>query len=501
MTESRAIDFDDIQALARFGHGHLLQSRFLLLTIHNVVQAGKWLQQLPISCASTQPRRPESAVQLAFTAAGIQQLGLPHSVLEQFSDEFLVGMNRDENRSRRLGDIEHNAPENWLWGDHDSQPLHALLLLYSREDQIEDLYNQTCNGSFSQAFQIVHELPTDLLQAKEPFGFVDGISQPEIDWHQTQRTDIHAREAYSNLLAPGEIVLGYPDEYGQLIRRPLVRPESGDSDDPALRLPPAEEAPGLYDFGGNGSYLVLRQLEQDVDGFREFIKTQSNGQHEHGEALAACMVGRHRNGDPLVPPTPRDIPGIPAASHHNHFDYDADPAGLQCPLGSHVRRSNPRTGDFPPGSSSLWIRLLRMLGFKRRSTHEDLVASSRFHRILRRGRIYNNAGLQFICVGSNIRRQFEFVQSAWSVSSTFAGTREQRDPLIGHRQPRIDGSTTSSFLLPGESGAQTRIRELPTFVTVRGGGYFFMPGLRAVRYLAYLAEHSNENRCTGEVES
>ena len=272
-----------------------------------------------------------------------------------------------------------------------------------------------------------------------------------------------------------------------------------------------------HDFGGNGFYLVFRQLQQDAAGFTQFLHDKAGGDSEQAENLGALMVGRHRNGDALVQPATRDIPGTPRSRENNHFDYDADPEGLKCPVSSHIRRSNPRTGDFAPGVTGLFSRLVRMLGFKRKSDYEDMVASSRFHRVLRRGRTYgmeassqlqaqsnekpgaaHECGLQFICVTASIRRQFEFVQSAWSVSSAFAGTRDQQDPLLGHGKPRLNGTRTDSFMHATKDGPQNKIEGLPQFVTVRGGGYFFMPGLRAIQYLAQIAQRTTAESDTSE---
>ncbi len=489
-------DFDDMQALVRFGHGHLKESRFLLLTIKDKHLAGLWLKDLPVSSAARQKVRPKSALQIAFTPAGLTRLGLADEVLSQFSDEFLVGLSGDENRSRRLGDIDNSAPCKWLWGDHDSDELHVLLLIYANTDTMDEFVDQVTGVNFHSAFSILHTLPTDSLKSTEPFGFVDGISQPEIDWQQDQATDLHARDAYSNLLASGEIVLGYDNEYGQLTRRPLI---DAASDTHSNTLPIDRANPEQRDFGVNGSYLVLRQLKQDVSAFWKFMKIQGNQEELKADKLAALMVGRQRDGEPLISNASQNIPGIRPADMRNHFDFDSDPEGQRCPLGSHIRRSNPRTGDFPPGVNTLWKRLVRMLGFHRKSEYEDLVASSRYHRVLRRGRTYGRnplgenadvdreSGLQFICLGSNILRQFEFVQSAWSISSSFAGTREQRDPLTGNRVPRVNGTPTNLFMQSDARGAQRKTPELPEFVTVRGGGYFFMPGLKAIRYLAQVA--------------
>ncbi len=490
-------DFDDMQALVRFGHGHLKETRFLLLGIKDKHHAGLWLQHSPVSSAARQTARPEAALQIAFTPAGLTKLGLDDKVLSQFSEEFLSGVNADGNRSRRLGDIDNSAPDQWLWGDRDSDKLHVLLLMYANADTMDEFVDQVTENHFHSAFSILHTLPTDRLQSTEPFGFMDGISQPEIDWQQDQATDLHARDAYSNLLARGEIVLGYGNEYGQLTPRPLI---DAASDAHGSTLPVARDNPVLRDLGVNGSYLVLRQLKQDVSKFWKFMDTHGN-QETSANELAALMVGRQKDGDPLISTASHNIPGIRPADRRNHFDFDKDPDGQRCPLGAHIRRSNPRTGDFPPGVDTLWKRIVRMLGFHRKSEYEDLVASSRYHRILRRGRSYgrdssgvnsaehSETGLQFICLGSNILRQFEFIQAAWSTSSSFAGTREQRDPLTGHRAPRVNGTATDVFMQSDARGAQRKTPELPEFVTVRGGGYFFMPGLSAIRYLAQVACH------------
>lgn len=496
-SSSDTVEFDDIQALARFGHGHLLDSRFLLLTIRNRLEAGRWLKQANVNSATRGQRPPDTALQIAFSPNGLTALGLPDEVIKQFSDEFVSGMNSDENRSRRLGDVGSNAPSHWRWGNHDSDQIHIVLLLYAKEGSIEDFVIHVQDETFKRAFAVAHVLPTDTLSPIEPFGFIDGISQPEIDWQQNQRTDNHARSRYSNLLAPGEVVLGYPNEYGQLTRRPFVNLKKFSY---AKSLPQVDGSQQLHDLGLNGSYLVIRQLCQDVEGFWQFVRRQANGDNEHAEHLAALMVGRQRDGKPLIPPTASTIPGIDAADLHNQFDFDNDLHGVQCPVGAHIRRSNPRTGDFPPRTKGIISRLFRMLGFKRSSEYEDLVASTRFHRILRRGRTFGptdsqpkDQGLQFICLAGNILRQFEFVQSAWSISSSFAGTREQRDPVTGHRQPRSSGASADSFMHADGQQIPHKIGELPQFVTVCGGGYYFLPGLRAIQFLACVARDEDDS--------
>jgi Dyp-type peroxidase family len=420
-------------------------------------------------------------------------------VIEGFSDEFIVGMTGEESRSRRLGDTGANAPGQWRWGGETYRVPHVLLLLYALPGRLEAWRARVQGEGFTEAFNLQGVLPTSDLGPLEPFGFVDGISQPAIDWDQGQSTDEHARDGFSNLLAVGELVLGYPNEYGHYTSRPLIDPRR---DRGAAVLPDARERPGLKDFGCNGSYLVIRQLQQDVPGFWRFLDRETAGEPERRERLAARMVGRQRDGTPLVAGTGEEIPGIPAGQPRNHFSYDGDPDGLQCPLGAHIRRSNPRTGDFPPGVSGSWSRLLKRLGFGRSHSREDLVASTRFHRLLRRGRSYGpllspeqalepdapaaERGLQFICLVANISRQFEFVQNAWTMSSHFNGLREESDPLLGNREPLLHGESTDRFSRADGAGPVRLTCALPQFVRVRGGGYFFLPGLRALRYLAAL---------------
>lgn len=308
---------------------------------------------------------------------------------------------------------------------------------------------------------------------------------------------MHERDRYSNLVAVGEVVLGYPNEYGLYTASPLVDPEK---DSLAAELPNAQEQPGLKDFGRNGTYLVLRQLAQDVPGFWKFLHKVSDAKADIRDQLAASMVGRDRKGLPLVTKSVESIPGISSQCHDNYFTYNSDPDGKQCPIGAHIRRSNPRTGDLPPRVNGFFSRLIKNLGFG--PNDEDLVASTRFHRLLRRGRSYGpelspedavksdalvaERGLQFICLAANILRQFEFVQNAWSMNSKFSGLQQESDPLLGNRETLIGGESTDQFNRPTPNGPVQKTCHLPQFVTVQGGGYFFMPGLSALKYITTL---------------
>ena len=191
--------------------------------------------------------------------------------------------------------------------------------------------------------------------------------------------------------------------------------------------------------------------------------------------LAAKMVGRWPGGAALALAPDRDDPALSEANEFGYFHED--PLGVRCPVGAHIRRTNPRD-SLDPGPGT-----------------EKSLAINRRHRLLRRGREYGQAlsadaalteslapdearGLHFICLNGNIARQFEFVQNTWLNNPKFAGLYDDSDPLVGQSAPY--GGT---FTMPSES-VRARINGMPRFVRVRGGAYFFLPGLNALRHLA-----------------
>jgi deferrochelatase/peroxidase EfeB len=93
------------------------------------------------------------------------------------------------------------------------------------------------------------------------------------------------------------------------------------------------------------------------------------------------------------------------------------------------------------------------------------------------------AGIHFICLNANIQRQFEFVQGAWLMSTKFNGLHDESDPLMGNRLPGAAGTRCDYFSMPQAGGPTQRLEGLPQFVTVSGGAYFFLPGIRALRFL------------------
>jgi deferrochelatase/peroxidase EfeB len=253
---------------------------------------------------------------------------------------------------------------------------------------------------------------------------------------------------------------------------------------------------------------VLRQLEQDVRGFWQYIDGAAAGDPRERYRLGACMVGRTVDGEPLIPKSGERIPGVfeKPGSPRNAFRYDDDPSGTACPLGAHVRRANPRNADLFGRPADPIAKIGSQLGIPRPRLRDDLKASTRFHRILRRGREYGTPlapedalrppppdesprGLHFVCLGANIARQFEFVQNAWLMSTKFDGMSGESDPLLGNRHASGESAVTGYFSIPREGKVARRLTRIPQFITVRGGAYFFLPGLRALRYIVRAGEN------------
>jgi deferrochelatase/peroxidase EfeB len=268
-------------------------------------------------------------------------------------------------------------------------------------------------------------------------------------------------------------------------------------------LPPAPARPDYKDFGRNGSYLVFRQLAQNVRAFWQYVydakdKVPNAPPGAAGAAwLAARLVGRWPNGTPVTQYP--DAPGPESQCNANDFLYyeRGDEFGGRCPIGAHIRRTNPRDTALPVPHD---VELSGSAADEKK--RKDLLGLTALHRIVRRARMYGDPvdphydperlrnaddkerGLQFLAFNANLSRQFEFVQSNWAVNPTFAGLSRDPDPILGPQ--REHPFPAGDFTLPG--CPTRRIHGLPRVVEVRGGAYFFMPSRAALRYLAALPQ-------------
>ncbi len=477
------IEKPDVQALVARGYGNLPDAAYVLAEVTEPARARAWLQGL-IGRTTFADSRPDTvALNLALSCHGLTALQVPADIVESFADEFRAGMTTPHKR-RILGDEGINAPEHWDWGGPDTPPVDILFLLYAASPEVLNTECDRLRDQFEAAGlgEVITLETKESIEFKEHFGFRDSISQPYIAEFDSLQRDL------ANAVPLGEILLGYPNGYERFTRRPLVDPGRDTADHLVMDV----EESGLKDLGRNGTYLVFRQLAQDVKGFWQFMHEQGGyckGNDKPGEVeadaihLASKMVGRWPSGAPLVLAPKEDQPEM---EDKNSFAYHrTDQHGLKCPLGAHIRRTHPRDSlDPDPGTQAS-------------------VDFSNRHRLLRRGRTYGKPfhpsmlpqdmlrhldqgdndeprGLHFICLNANIGRQFEFVQNTWAGNPTFNGLYQDPDPLIGARQ--AFGGVQDHFTLQAEP-VRCQVQGLPQFVRVRGGGYFFLPSRRAMSFL------------------
>ena len=461
-TAFAAEQMKDIQGLIFSGYPQSALSSFYLLKIDTPKLAKAWLAQLPKVSAGEPDRETREAattqLNLAFTNTGIKSL---IGTNESFEDAFIDGMD-SQRRKVILGDLQENSPDNWLWGSHDKK-VDILLMLYSNDIETHRKRQLEFESQFTLAglSQVVPRLDNSVIPGqaeqkfpREHFGFSDGVSQPAIG---KPTLEISPENFQSPIpIEAGEFVLGYNNGY----------------DGTKTKVPSTPDRPNL---GHNGSYLVFRQLQQDVKGFWAFIEKEASIQGLDPDYLAAKFVGRWKSGALMQPGQQKD-PGPNSTQTDNDFDFRDDANGVGCPIGAHVRRTNPRAVG---------------LG---ESFEESLKVANR-HRIIRRGRNYGNflehplqdddtgeRGLFFICLNANIERQFEFIQHTWVNNLKFNGLYNEDDPMIG-THASSEPNFERSFTLQDEILRRT-ICKFQQFVTVRGGAYFFLPSISALRMLS-----------------
>ena len=450
----------------------------------------RWEQQLWSQLLAGDRRAlPEepTATFVAFTATGLTKLGLPAPDSGMGLGAFLAPFNQGMGgRSRVLRDGGPSSPTSWQWSDSSpwtgrpegDRSVDAVLLVYGvNPETCQAVIARHVNAHGLSLVKMITSPVRPVLESglrAEPFGFADGISNPAIK-------GLRGNPGLpADQVSPGEILLGYPHMRGGL---PPTCEIPGYLDPldilPAIRGQAYRRYPAFgretgaaadHDFGRNGTFLVVRQLEQDVAGFIDYTRQaaaallrQAGAPKVDADWVAAKMVGRWRDGSPVVLYPDRQ-PRKPDTT--DDFLYATlDPRGFACPLGSHVRRTNPRDSLIA----------------------DDLKTPNHIssHRILRRGRAYAEPGakgesptegLIFLAACSDLERQFEFVQQTWIGDPSFHGLTGESDPLVD-----TDGQLQDLSLPDGRT--VRRLKGIPDFVTVRGGGYFFMPSRSALCYL------------------
>ncbi len=446
-------DLEDIQGIVYTGWNDHPYAGFLFATLAGDPRASRaWLGELrhAVTPAARHRRRSCGRLQVALSASGLAALGVPGDVIGVLPPEVQAGM---ASRRRALGDTD---PESWQLGG-SADPLDVLVMVYARDPVTRATQLAGHRAALVAAGARVRpdELTWPMPGRREHFGFADGLSQPFLPGlHREPRPG-------EDRIAAGEILLGYPNAYGQ----PPITPIWDD-----------------VELGRNGSYLVFRKLQQDVAGFWSWIAGHARrlaggdlaAAAQLTELIGAKLIGRWRSGASLVVTPDRDDPAYATPDRVNAFKYlTHDPDGLCCPISSHVRRANPR--DARGGSA------------------EDSENVVNRHRILRRGRSYGSPlpgaaalagrddgvarGLYFISLQSSIARGFEFIQQTWLANPGFAGLHTEPDPIVGNSAGRCH------ITIPAEP-VRLRLDCVPTVVTHVGGGYFFLPSLSALARIA-----------------
>jgi Dyp-type peroxidase family len=434
------LELEDIQHIL-LTRAPALTGRYEFLSFRNAAGGRAWLAEILPKVHSAKAMRESVAqekrwITVAFTWNGLRALGVEESALATFPEEFREGMVA---RAEVLGDTGAHAPACWV--DKTSSPdLHAVVILFARNDEERErcVIEQRKLLAECPGVELLSSLDLEATPpfeyAHDHFGYRDRLSQPVIEGSGDEPTPGSGAP-----LKPGEFILGYPDESG-----------------PGPALPQPEI------ISRNGSFMAYRRLEEHVGRFRDFLRENSKTPEEQ-ELLAAKLMGRWRSGAPLVLAPDKDDPELGAdPQRNNNFNYKhEDPQGYAVPLGSHMRRMNPR----------------------------DTAANMNRRRMIRRGATYGpylpegtaddgqERGIAAFVICASLIRQFEFAQNVWVNDRNFHELGNERDPICGAQ----DG--TLEFKIP-KRPIRRKIVGLPVFTTLRGGGYFFLPGLKALRWLA-----------------
>ena len=508
------------------GFGALPTGRALFLEFKWPGRKGPdgWLNRLRAVAPITSAVPPDKANMqaragsIAFTNTGLRRMGLPEESLASFARTFQEGMFQ-EDRLRRLGDrrngkwLETVVNDGPVWsantplrppvpalqGAFDVPPVgapehhvgtevtvHALLLLYAADEEAAAQWATEVQLELAKDHVVVARtlgLVLDVEKAgfsREHFGFLDALSQPR-PFDKGKAVVVGDEQP---IVEPdpvqgvplGEFVLGYINGHDEKAPGPVVADSAAATD---AGLLPSDQAEGFRDLGLNGSYLVARELKQDVAAFWRSMEKNAdairardpqNTGHVTGDWLAERVIGRDKDGHLLCPGNSR-LPACADGSPDSSFEfYERDPLGAGCPPGSHIRRAFPRDALSPD-----------------RADRPTLLHAANNHRILRRGRKFGtkladprvddgaDRGLLFMCLNTDIDRQFEFVQQTWLLNSSFATLFQEVDPLVG---------PAGRMTIRDEP--LRRIANVDTFVRMAGGDYFFLPSLPALRFLASL---------------
>jgi Dyp-type peroxidase family len=210
-----------------------------------------------------------------------------------------------------------------------------------------------------------------------------------------------------------------------------------------------------------GSYLVYRKLAQNVQAFdanERRVAHLLDLSKEDQERAGAMLVGRFEDGTPVaIQSAEGSRSPVP-----NNFAYADDERGTKCPHFAHIRMMNDRSAD--PHHRVVIARRGQTYGARPDIGRPDAPAPS------------EGVGLLFMAVVSDIRSQFEALQQAAN-----GDQKRARDPVIG--QGPVGGAPLEFPLEWAGNERRSLPDALTQAVTMRGGGYFFLPSMTFLQRL------------------
>lgn len=412
-----------------------------------LLSSGNGDQAPQVTPATVWDEPPDYCLNIGLTADGLRMLGLSKAIMALFPAAFLRGPTFS---AAALGDTGEAAPEHWVLGGPNNPAVHALLSLYTEKTGQQDQLTAWLTSLFSKhdvQVALQHDgkaFPGDKIH----FGYRDGISQPHVEGSPAKEIP-----DMQPVCKTGEFLLGkdYVNQFGGNFAADIPR-----------------------QLADNGSYAAFRILKQDVFAFERFIRSAGAKYNMDPELVAAKMAGRWRSGTPLVkaPEADRVLPDdalnsfdyAPTDERPEYFD---DAAGFRCPIGSHMRRMNPRSALVMGKPHTR--RIIRR-NFPYGPELEDNALPDDIER-----------GLIGFFVCGDLEMQFEFLQKIWAnLDIATTGIRGTRDPLIG-AQPEEGGQ----FVIRTKDRSDPVIfDEVPRLVITRGSVYCFLPSISALKFLA-----------------
>jgi Dyp-type peroxidase family len=441
----------------------------VLMRVADPAEARRFVRRLRVDAEGLEQGEDGVFRNIAFTAGGLEAIGVPVAEIAKLPQEFREGM---AERAGLLGDIRANHPRNWdlpkrNWPAPASGPAADARIELSDVHVVVQLRTVSDAAAFDVAADTAHPLRAAVEQLTE--GAAAGFEILSVESMRRASDEVMAggigrdhfgfADGFSQPCPPGA---GAPPSRDDVSLGELLWGYRNDRGDPAR--PPSP-------WFDDGSFLVVRKLAQEAERFDAFIAAQAERNRckfpgmsleEIGEELRGKMIGRRRNGDPM-------LKGTSAAS--NEFSFVGDPRGSECPFQAHIRRANPRPETNPHGRP--------------------------VPRIMRRGMSYGpkagaaaeaERGILFMAYNGSIAEQFEVIQGWISGGNSTGVASAQGDPLMGIAR---DGDVrTFTFR---HDGNIVRLPMPDLYVTLKWGLYLFAPSLAGLQEIGREPPSAQQN--------